>query len=89
MGDVGDGAGAVGRLGDVGKDDGVEKPREPRLPPEDPPPARAHAVSPVTRGVESTPVVVASTSAIVVAASWRFMSCPPWELWHCVDDAHT
>jgi hypothetical protein len=65
---VGAVAGAVDRLGDVGDDDGDEKPREPRLPPEDPPPARAHAVSPVTSGAESTPMVVASISAIVVAA---------------------
>jgi hypothetical protein len=68
MGDAGAVAGAVDRLGEVGDEDGVEKPREPRLPPEDPPPARAHAVSLVMSGVESTPVVVASTRAIVVTA---------------------
>jgi hypothetical protein len=61
-------AGAVDRFGEVGDDDGDEKPREPRLPPEDPPPARAHAVSSMTSGVESTPVVVASRNAMVVAA---------------------
>jgi hypothetical protein len=72
---VGAVAGAVDRLGEVGEDDGVEKPREPRLPPEDPPPARAHAVSPVRSGMENTAVVVVSTSAIVAAESWRFMSC--------------
>jgi hypothetical protein len=69
MGDVGAVVGAVDRLGEVGEDEGDEKPREPRLPPEEPPPARAHAASPVTSGAQSTPVVVASISAIVVAAS--------------------
>jgi hypothetical protein len=69
MGDVGAAAGAVDRFGEVGEDDGDENPREPRLPPDEPPPARAHAVSLAMSGVESTPIVVASRSAIVVAAS--------------------
>jgi hypothetical protein len=72
--DPGAGWGAVARLGDEGElgRDGAEKPRDPRLPPEDPPPARAQAVSPVRTGVESTSspaVVVPNMSAIVNAAS--------------------
>jgi hypothetical protein len=69
IGDVGAALGAVDRVGALGDDGDDENPREPRLPPEDPPPARAHAVSSVTSGVESTPAVVASRSAMVVTAS--------------------